>query len=51
MLNSARSPCSSLSLITGSAKECQLLANAVWKSLIEIRIQPFIQRSFYMSIP
>ncbi|EFO20880.2 hypothetical protein LOAG_07607 [Loa loa] len=27
-----------------SAKECQLLANAVWKSLIEIRIQPFIQR-------
>ncbi|CAG9531615.1 unnamed protein product [Cercopithifilaria johnstoni] len=27
-----------------SPKECQLLANAVWKSLIEIRVQPFIQR-------
>uniref|UniRef100_A0A1I8EGF0 Myb-like DNA-binding domain-containing protein n=1 Tax=Wuchereria bancrofti TaxID=6293 RepID=A0A1I8EGF0_WUCBA len=27
-----------------SAKECHLLASAVWKSLIEIRIQPFIQR-------
>ncbi|VDN94455.1 unnamed protein product [Brugia pahangi] len=27
-----------------SAKECHLLASAVWKSLVEIRIQPFIQR-------
>uniref|UniRef100_A0A8R1TVW9 snRNA-activating protein complex subunit 4 n=1 Tax=Onchocerca volvulus TaxID=6282 RepID=A0A8R1TVW9_ONCVO len=27
-----------------SMKECQLLANAVRKSLVEIRIQPFIQR-------
>lgn len=35
-------------LITGSAKECQLLTNAVWKSLVEIRIQPFIQRWFSM---
>ncbi|VDO26663.1 unnamed protein product [Onchocerca flexuosa] len=31
-------------LIIGSMKECQLLANAVRKSLVEIRIQPFIQR-------
>uniref|UniRef100_A0A915PMD7 Uncharacterized protein n=1 Tax=Setaria digitata TaxID=48799 RepID=A0A915PMD7_9BILA len=31
-------------LLKWSAKECQILANAVRKSLTEIRIQPFIQR-------